>query len=132
VVPELARRLSVYCGAKGLTESAAVQAAIEQYLDRGEKDNAIILRRLDRLGRASAQHQRDLEVVSEAFAIFVRRWVATLPELAPAEREVVDRLSAKRYQTFLDILARSLADPSRYLARTVVRDDVPPTSAPTR
>jgi hypothetical protein len=82
VVPELAHRLTAYCGAKGLTESAAVQAAIEQYLDAGEKDNALILRRLDRLCRASAQHQRDLEVTSEALALWscprrtgpLRRW----------------------------------------------------------
>ena len=121
VVPGIADRLAAYCGAKGLTESAAVEAAIEQYLDGGEKDNALILRRLDRLGRASALHQRDLEVLSEAFAVFVYRWVASLPELAPAEREVVNRLSEKRYRTFLDLLAQNLARPSRSFITDAVR-----------
>lgn len=119
VVPELSRRLAAYCGAKGLTESAAVEAAIEQYLDAGEKDNALILRRLDRLARVTAQHQRELEVLSEAFAIFVQRWVGTLPELTAAERETMDRLSTKRYQTFLDFLAHRLAGSSRHLTDAV-------------
>jgi predicted transcriptional regulator len=122
VVPEIARRLTAYCGAKGLTESAAVQAAIEQYLDAGEKDNALILRRLDRLGRASTQHQRDLEVVAEALALFVRRWFASAPEIAPEDYDAVERLSAKRYKGFLDILAHTLARPSPRLVSDALRD----------
>ena len=121
VVPAIADRLAAYCGAKGLTESAAVEAAIEQYLDAGEKDNALILRRLDRLGRASAQHQRDLEVLSEAFAVFVYRWLGTLPELTPAEREVMSRLATNRYQLFLGALAQNLAGPSRSFLTDAVK-----------
>jgi predicted transcriptional regulator len=122
VGPEIAHRLTAYCGAKGLTESAAVEAAIEQYLDAGEKDNALILRRLDRLGRASAQHQRDLEVMSEALALFVRRWFATAPEVAPEDHDGAERLSAKRYNGFLDILAHTLARPSPRLVSDAIRD----------
>lgn len=128
VVPEIAHRLTAYCGAKGLTESAAVEAAIEQYLDAGEKDNALILRRLDRLCRASAQHQRDLEVTSEALALFVRVWYAHTRQLTPEEREAGLRLSAKRYQAFLDLLAETLSRPSPRLVSDAVRDTT--TSSP--
>lgn len=139
VVPGIADRLAAYCGAKGLTESAAVEAAIEQYLEAGEKDNALILRRLDSLGRASAQHQRDLEVLSEAFAVFVYRWLGGLPELTPAEREVMNRLSSNRYQIFLGALAQNLARPARSFLTDAVRSAmdgtaqaVPPPSPSTR
>ena len=37
VVPEIAHRLAAYCGAKGVTESATVEAAIEQYLDAARR-----------------------------------------------------------------------------------------------
>lgn len=123
VLPEIACRLASYCGAQGITESAAVEAAIEQYLDSGEKDHEVMLRRLDRLGRASGRQHRALEVLSEAFGIFLHRWLATLPELTDTERDAVTRLSEKRYRTFLDTLARNLAG-----ARRLATDDVSGTS----
>jgi hypothetical protein len=122
VVPELAHRLTAYCGAKGLTESAAVEAAIEQYLDAGEKDNALILRRLDRLCRASAQHQRDLEVTSEALALFVRVWYGHSRQLTPEELDAGLRLSAKRYQSFVAALAETLSKTSPRLVADALRD----------
>jgi predicted DNA-binding protein len=125
VVPEIAHRLAAYCGAKGVTESAAVQAAIEQYLDAGEKDNALILRRLDQLCRPSARHQRDLEVASEAFALFVRDWYGHARQLTPEERDAGLRLAGKRYQAFLDALADILSRPSPRLVSDAVRNPPP-------
>jgi hypothetical protein len=122
VVPEIAHRLTAYSGAKGLTESAAVQAAIEQYLDAGEKDNALILRRLDRLCRASVQHQRDLEVTSEALALFVRVWYGHARQLTPEELDAGMRLSAKRYQSFLSVLGDTLSKSSPRLVSDALKD----------
>lgn len=101
VTPELARRLVTYSAAKGLTESAVVQAALEEYLDGDEKDSAVILRRLDRLGRAAVRQQRDLEVLSEAFALFVRLWSAYVPKLSDEDKEEAMRRGAKMYQALV-------------------------------
>jgi hypothetical protein len=122
VVPALARRLATYCGAKGLTESAAVEAAIEEYLDGGDKDNALILRRLNRLSRRSARQERDLEILSEAFAAFVRLWLAYRPELPPNEMEAKRRLGRQRYDQFVEIVSHRLSDSAR-LASDVLKDD---------
>ena len=119
---DVACRLTAYSAAKGLTESAAVQAAIEQYLDAGEKDNALILRRLDRLGRAATRQQRDLEVLSEAFAVYVRYWCAYVPEYSPAEVDVARRAGAKRYEGFVEHVSSQLAAGQR-LASRVVKED---------
>ena len=72
-------------GAKGLTESAAVEAALSTYLDGGEKDNDLILRRLDRFARDSARQRRDQEVLLEAFAMYVRHWFKYVAECSQAE-----------------------------------------------
>ncbi|HEV3193039.1 MAG TPA: hypothetical protein VGY54_21175, partial [Polyangiaceae bacterium] len=56
---ELAKRLAEYSAASGVASSTVVQAALQQYLDR-TSDTALILRRLDRLGRADARAHRDL------------------------------------------------------------------------
>ena len=126
---DVACRLTAYSAAKGLTESAAVQAAIEQYLDAGEKDNALILRRLDRLGRAATRQQRDLEVLSEAFAVYVRYWCAYVPEYSPAEVDVARRAGAKRYEGFVEHVSSHLAAGQR-LASRVVREDSSATAEP--
>jgi hypothetical protein len=129
VATDVARRLTAYCAAKGLTESAAVQAAIEQYLDAGEKDNALILRRLDRLGRAATRQQRDLEVLSEAFAVYVRFWCAYLPAYSSAEMDAARRAGGQRYERFVEHVSDQLAAGQR-LASRVVKEDSSATAEP--
>ena len=119
---DVAGRLAAYCAAKGLTESAAVQAAVEDYLDAGEKDNALILRRLDRLGRASTRQQRDLEILSEAFAVYVRYWCAYLPDYSRVELDAARRAGAQRYDRFLEFVTEQLAAGHR-LAATVTKEN---------
>jgi hypothetical protein len=105
---ELAQRLVASSAAKGITESAAVETAIEAYLAGDQRDNELILRRLDRLTRASSRHQRDLEVMSEMFALYLRAWYAHSPQLSEEEKAVRQRLGQAKYQQFLDIVAERL------------------------
>jgi hypothetical protein len=83
--PELAQRLVAYCAAKGITESSAVETAVEDHLTAGERDNAIILRRLDRLARATGRVQRDLDVLSEGLSVAIETWFNTAPERTAEE-----------------------------------------------
>ena len=57
VPAELAERVVSVCASSGVTESAVVEGALRQYLD-GTSDKALLLRRLDRLGRAVEQRPR--------------------------------------------------------------------------
>ena len=109
VTPELAHRLTTYCAAKGITESAAVQAAVEDHLDGEAKDNEVIIRRLDRLGRASLGHQRDLALMTESFGLFLRMWFAFVPQMAEGDKPAADSLSARRYRQFVDSVSKQLA-----------------------
>jgi hypothetical protein len=109
VTPHLAHRLTTYCAAKGITESAAVQTAVEDHLDGEAKDNELILRRLDRLGRESLGHQRDLAVLTESFSIFVRMCFAYLPPVVESEKLAADRLGGKRYLYLVDLVAKQMA-----------------------
>ena len=123
VAPDIARRLTAYCAAKGLTESAAVQAAVEQYLDGGEREGALILRRLDRLGRASAQHQRDLEILSEAFAVFFRLWAMYVPNYSDAEMDTASRRASRLFDEYVGIVSRELAAGSRLASRVMTKTE---------
>ena len=58
---EVSKRLDRFCAATDSTVSAVVLAAVQQYLD-GTSDATLVLRRLDRLGRAVARGQREVSV----------------------------------------------------------------------
>jgi hypothetical protein len=118
VSPELSDRVDAYCAAKGLKESALVKAALTQYLD-GTGDAALVLRRLDRLGRALARVHRDLELVCEGFSVFVRLWLAHTPEV-PEEGRRTARMSAEsRYKRFVEHVSEQFSGGKRFL------DDLP-------
>ena len=116
VTPPLAHRLTTYCAAKGITESAAVQTAVENHLDGEAKDNELILRRLDRLGRESLGHQRDLALLTEALSVFARMCFIYFPPMVEAEKAAAERLSGKRYLYLLDQVSKHLAAGSGLVA----------------
>jgi predicted transcriptional regulator len=123
--PGLADRVDRFCTAMGLSESALVKSALGQYLDE-TKDATLLLRRLDRLGRAEARTQRDLEVLSQAFGVFVRLWLAHTPTVV-AEAKPGARVNAEnRYGRFAQHVADQFSAGRRFLddlPRELVADD---------
>jgi hypothetical protein len=100
----LRQRVSGYCAASGIAERTVFEAALGQYID-GTRDLALLMRRLDRLGRAVERVHRDLDVLSVAFGTFVRLWIAHTPAVS-AEAVATTRATAEdRYQTFLELVA---------------------------
>jgi hypothetical protein len=113
----LAKRLSAYCAATGIASSSAIEAALRQYLDEAS-DRTLILRLLSRLARAQARTQRDLEVLSEAFAVWVRVWFAHSPCVDDAA-ELARRTAESRYARFVEQVAERFSGGERFL------DDLP-------
>jgi hypothetical protein len=118
IEPSLGQRLKAFCAAQGLTEGAVVQAALEQYFD-GTGDATLVMRGLARLGRAEARTQRDVELLSEAFGIFLRTWFAHTPPI-PEEAKASARTSAQaRFEQFVTHLGEKFSGGHRFL------DDLP-------
>lgn len=115
---KLAERLGEFCAAAGATESAVVGAAIRQYLD-GTSDTALLLRRMDRLGRAVARQQRDLELLSEAFGVFVRLWFAHTPTIPEDGKKSARANAESRYAQFVEHVTEQFSGGHRFL------DDLP-------
>jgi hypothetical protein len=124
--PALADRVNRFCTAMGLSESALVKCALGQYLDE-TSDHALLLHRIDRLGRAGARTQRDLEVLSQAFGVFVRLWLAHTPRVTE-EAQPGARVNAEnRYGRFTQHVADQFSAGRRFLddlPREVVANDV--------
>ena len=122
---ELAQRLAKHCAAADVTESAAVEAAVRQYLDE-TSDKILVMRRLDRLGRAQERLHRDQEIQAEAFAVFIKIWLAYLPSMASDARKAALASAEGRFRQFLDAVGQRLSKPERLgdlLPHEVLADD---------
>jgi hypothetical protein len=118
LAPELHSRFLQYCAAKRQTESAVITAALTHYLDE-TRDHLLVLRRLDRLGRAEERTQRDLELVSAAFGLFLQFWFAHTPTISSDARDAARRNAASRYKQFVEHLAEQFGRGRRFI------DDLP-------
>ncbi len=107
-------RLIRYCAATGATETAVVAEALRRLLDKTD-DTTLLLRRLDRLGRFASRIHRDLELLSEAFGLWVRMWLAVTPPVADAARRSVRAASEGRYRQFVTHLAERFGRGSRFI-----------------
>jgi hypothetical protein len=114
----VAERFARFRATHGLTESAAVQASICQYLD-GTSDAALVLRRLDRLGRADERKQRDLEILSLAFTLWMKLWFAHTPNVADDARPFAKASAEARHREFLQHVAEQYSGGHRFI------DDLP-------
>jgi hypothetical protein len=119
-------RLCSYCAASGIAERAVFEAALEQYIG-GASDMTLLFRRLDRLGRANERVQRDVQLFSEAFAVFVRVWFAHTPSVPEDAKPTARSSSESRYRQFVEHVARQFSGGRRFLddlPREVLANDV--------
>jgi hypothetical protein len=114
----IGQRLEAFCGAAGVTESAAIEASLRQYLDRSS-DATMLLRRMDRLGRAQEHTQRDLELLSETFAVWTKLWFAHTPVIAPDAKGAARLTAESRYRQFVEHVGEQFFGGKRFL------DDLP-------
>jgi hypothetical protein len=122
---ELSKRLAEHAAAAGLSESAVVEVALRQHLD-GTGDRTLFLRRLDRLGRAHQRTQRDLELLSEAFAVFVKIWFAHTPTVPVDGRKAAQTSAEGRYKQFAEYVVEQFTGGRRFvddLPREVLAED---------
>jgi predicted DNA-binding protein len=106
VQPRLAKevhdRLVEYCTGTGQTQTAVIQAAVQQFVE-GVTDHTLLMRRLDRLGRA----------------LFLQFWFAHTPTIPEDTRDAARRSSASRYKQFAQHLAEQFGRGRRFI------DDLP-------
>jgi hypothetical protein len=105
ITPALRKRLSLYASKKGTSYSSVVEAALAQYLDADASDRALLLRRLDRLGQDVGVLERDLDVLSHAFGVFLQVWLAHTPPIDEAMKRTAEQSARERYSRFLDHLS---------------------------
>jgi hypothetical protein len=91
-----------------LHPSAFVTAALVREMD-GTSDMMLILRRLDRLGRAVARVRRDLELLLAVMGAYVFRSLAHEPNVPDELRAEMRARGADRYKQFVDHVGKRFA-----------------------
>jgi hypothetical protein len=118
--PDVMRSLADHATRRNQSRSIIAEAAVASFLspDADERREASTVKRLDSIDRRLQRLERDTGIANEAFAIFLRSWLAStavLPEAAQAERAK----AGERYGRFLEALGRRLAKGPR------LREEIP-------
>jgi hypothetical protein len=116
---EESKRLEAHCAATRTSESAVIREALARYFGDAPRDGELVMRRLDRVLRGQARTQRDLELLTEAFALFVKFWFAHTPAVAEQSRGAARASAEARYGQFVEYVSRQFSAGRRFL------DDLP-------
>ena len=113
-------RRSLLRGDRDQRERAHQSASVSQYLD-GASDISLLLRRLDRLGRALERIHQDLELLCESFAVFVRLWFAHTPNIPEDGRRAARASAESRYKQFVEHVSEQYSGGRRVPRRLAAR-----------
>ncbi len=118
--PATDKALAAYARSRGQSKSLVAEAAIAAFVapGEGERQAGAIARRLDRLARLAERLERNLNILIEMQALFVRFWLTTTPPTPEAAQAAARAKGRERYAGFLAALGRRLAS-GRDLAREV-------------
>jgi predicted transcriptional regulator len=108
--PEAEKRLAEVAALKGLSKSSIVAAALWSFLspDGGDRREAAIAKRLDKLTRQYDRLERDQTILIETVALFVRHTLTITAPIPAAHQEAAIAQGRERFRQFVDQLARRL------------------------
>lgn len=109
--PGIMDLLAHYAAQRDQSMSLIAQAAIASFLspDNAERQEAALARRLGQIDRRLARLERDLGISTEAFATFIRFWLATTPALPEPAAQAARAKVSERYAAYTSALGRRLA-----------------------
>jgi hypothetical protein len=120
---DLHAALQAFSGRTGKSLSIVAVTAIASFLspDTAERQESVLVRRLDRLSRQQDRLERDLGISVEMLALFVRFWLAATPAVPETAQAAARAKGRERYEGFVEALGRRLAA-GRVFAREVSFD----------
>ena len=110
IEPEHARRLDQLAVMKGVSKSSIVAVALTSWLspDAGDRREAAIAKRLDRLTRQFDKLERDQNILIETLALYVRYFLTVSTPVPETHQEAARAQGRARYTQFVEQLGRHL------------------------
>ena len=115
--PETFGSLEAFAKRQGKPKSLVAEAAIASFLspDDGDRREAAIAKRLDRIVRVLERLERNDSVTLETIALFIRFWLTSTPALPEHSNPAARAKGAERYDRFVEALGRRLSSGSTML-----------------
>jgi predicted DNA-binding protein len=110
LTPGLSEKLERLSRRPGATKSDIIAKAFEAFLERrGESElDQRYAQRLDRLSRDLGHVRRDIEMILESLALFIR-FSITLNAHTPAPDKATQAIAQERFLKFVDQVGRQIA-----------------------
>ena len=104
------RALADYAARREQSLSLIAEAAIASFLspDAAERQETVVVKRLDQIDRRMARMERDTGSSVETLALFIRFWLNTTPALPEPAQAAARAKGAERYDSFVAALGRRL------------------------
>lgn len=108
---KLADALDVLASRPGLSKSEIVATALQNFLEPEAADTreAALVRRLDHMTRQLDGLDRDLTVIREVLALFIRYQLMVTPEAPAEDRAARQKRGQERFRAFTLQVAKRLA-----------------------
>lgn len=119
----VAERLVLAARRPGANKSAIVDAALDRFLnpERDPSSDAALVRRLDRISRQLDRVDRDVGIVAETLALYVRYHLTIIPPLPLADQAAARALGRDRFEMFVAQVGRRVASGNRLVAEVLER-----------
>ena len=117
--PHMMAHLAELADRKRQPKSLIAEAAIMSFLtpDDADRREAVLTRRLDLLTRQGERLERDVSIVAETLALFIRFWLTITPPLPQSAQVAAQAKGRERFESFLETLGSRLAK-----GRSVLRE----------
>jgi len=117
----LARQFDLVAGQRNGAKSALVEEALRLSLSPQQHPGLEegLARRLDELSKSVATIKRDVAIVTETLALFVRYYLTITPPLPQSEQEPARLLGKERFQVFVAQIGRRLAGDHRLVSEVL-------------
>lgn len=124
-----AKRLDELAAKKGVSKSSIVAAALASWLspDAGDRREAAMAKRLDRLSRQFERLERDQNILIETLALYVRYYLTVSTPVPEAHQDAAKAQGKVRFEQFVEQLGRHLLR-GRSLVREVIEEIQPDTA----
>jgi hypothetical protein len=124
--PEHAKRLEELAAMKGLSKSSIIAAALSSFLspDSGDRREAAIAKRLDRLSNQLSKLERDQNILIETLALYIRYFLTVSTAVPESHQEAARAQGRFRFEQFIAQLGRHLLK-GRSLVKEVHEEIVP-------
>lgn len=119
----VADRLAQAAKRPGTNKSAIVDTALDRFLnpERDPSGDAALVRRLDRMSQKLDRVDRDLSIMAETVALFVRYYLTITPPLPSGDQDAARALGRERFEMFVVQVGKRIASGGRLVADVMQR-----------